>query len=148
MISAGKVLLGSDNLQALTIWLLATGIIGLLISIIFRLRFGRIFALVLITISAPILWPVCHSAFHQIEPSATRRTLFHFLRSCRRRSAGHFRRTQNAPGCDSFGGRNASSGDSCHRNRHLFGAYVLDAINDAHLDVSEIDFAAFALFLV
>src|SRR4030095_12189954 len=69
MISAGKVLLGSDNLQALTIWLLATGIIGLLISIIFRLRFGRIFALVLITISAPILWPVCHSAFLQIAPS-------------------------------------------------------------------------------
>jgi hypothetical protein len=69
MISAGKVLLGSDNLQALTIWLLATGIIGLLISIIFRLRFGRIFSLVLITISAPILWPVCHAAFHRIEPS-------------------------------------------------------------------------------
>jgi hypothetical protein len=41
----------------------------LLISIIFRLRFGRIFALVLITISAPVLWPFCHAAFHRIEQS-------------------------------------------------------------------------------
>ena len=51
--------------------LLATGVIGLLISICFRLRFGRIFALVLITISAPVLWPLCHAAFHHIELSGS-----------------------------------------------------------------------------
>ena len=69
MIPAAKVLFSSDNLQALTISLLATGIIGLLISIYLRFRCGRIFALVLITITAPVLWPVCHAAFHRSEPS-------------------------------------------------------------------------------
>ncbi len=69
MIAGERLSFGSENLQALTIGLLATGVIGLLISIYFRFRIGRIFALVLITISAPVLWPVCHAAFHQIEPS-------------------------------------------------------------------------------
>jgi hypothetical protein len=69
MIAGETPLFNPDNLQALTIWLLATGVIGLLISIYLRFRFGRIFALVLITISAPVLWPVCHAAFHRSEPS-------------------------------------------------------------------------------
>ncbi len=69
MIAGERLSFGSQNLQALTIWLLATGIMGLLISIHFQLRFARILALVLITISAPVLWPVCHAAFHQSERS-------------------------------------------------------------------------------
>jgi hypothetical protein len=70
MIVGERLSFGLENLQAVTIWVLATGVIGLLISIYFRFRIGRIFALVLITISAPVLWPVSHAAFHQSEPSA------------------------------------------------------------------------------
>jgi hypothetical protein len=67
MILSNKILFVLHNLETLMIWVLATSVIGLGLSIYLRLRSGRILTLVLIMISAPALWILCHAAFHEIS---------------------------------------------------------------------------------